>query len=74
MNLNQQIKPSHWTFGVWGIGIAFIWLVVLPQVGTHPQVRERIEFLDEKKIDPAALFYTDLELMKEVGTASLSTE
>ena len=61
--------PGSTRLGGWasfGLAIALIclvWLVVLPRLETHPMVRARIDHLERHGIDPAALFYTDLEAM-----------
>ena len=46
--------------------IAITWCYLLPMATKQPVVRQRIEFLDEKGIDPTAMFYTDLEIMDEI--------
>ncbi len=43
--------------------VALVWLVVLPWIAARPAVRARTAALKERGIDPAALFYTDLEAM-----------
>lgn len=48
------------------MGISVIWLVILPQVGERPAVRQRIEILEDRGVDPGAMYYTDLEVMTEV--------
>jgi hypothetical protein len=45
-----------------------IWGIVLPQLARTTTVRERNRWLDEKGIDPAAMFYTDLPMMDRVLT------
>jgi biopolymer transport protein ExbB/TolQ len=46
--------------------ILFTWTVILPWIGDWHAVRGRIDFLDERGIDPAALYYTDLDVMAEI--------
>lgn len=62
-------SSASWrTLLVWLLGLAGVWLVVLPWLGNHSAVRERIEFLEEHQIDHAALFYSDLEGMEAIET------
>jgi hypothetical protein len=46
--------------------IAILWLVVLPWLADRPRVRARLEWLDSRRIDPSARYYTDLEAMKPI--------
>jgi len=51
------------------IGLAAIlvlWLAVLPWIADQPPVRRHIEFLEQRRIDPSAVFYTELEPMGEI--------
>lgn len=46
-----------------GLVIAGIWGVVLPALAQTEIVREREAFLEANRIDPAAMFYTELECL-----------
>ncbi len=46
-----------------GLGIAGIWGVVLPALAQTDVVREREAFLEANRINPAAMFYTELECL-----------
>ena len=46
-------------------GVCLLWLVVFPQIATIPQVKTDIDFLEEKQIDPTAMFYSDLETIED---------
>ncbi len=46
--------------------ILIVWTLVLPWVGSRGPVRMQIENLDRHGIDPAALYYTDLEAMERI--------
>ncbi len=46
--------------------ILIIWTLVLPWIGSRQSVRTQIENLDRHGIDPAALYYTDLEAMERI--------
>lgn len=45
--------------------LGLFWLIVLPRLAETPQLRAKIEFLEEKQIDPSAMYYTDLENVEE---------
>ena len=45
--------------------LALFWLVVFPQLAQQPDLQAEIEFLDERQIDPSAMFYTDLETIDD---------
>ncbi|HAH44009.1 hypothetical protein [Gimesia sp.] len=46
-------------------GVGLLWLVVLPRIAAIPQMKAEIDFLEEKQIDPTAMFYSDLETIEE---------
>ncbi|MFN3148209.1 hypothetical protein [Bremerella sp.] len=46
-----------------GLVIVGIWGVVLPALAQTEVVREREAFLEANRIDPAAMFYTELECL-----------
>ena len=46
--------------------ILIVWMLVLPWVGSRQSVRLQIENLDRRGIDPAAIYYTDLEAMERI--------
>jgi len=52
-------------FLVLTVSLGILWLVILPRAAEIPQLRSEIEFLEQKKIDPTAMFYTDLETIEE---------
>ena len=43
--------------------VLVVWTLVLPWIGSRPSIRSRIDDLNRQGIDPAALYYTDLEAM-----------
>ncbi len=58
---------SGWVQLVVGLGaILVLWLAVLPRIADQPPVQRHIEFLEQRQIDPSAMFYTELEPMAEV--------
>lgn len=46
--------------------IGLIWCVVLPRLGSQPSMREYSRWLDERGIDPSAMYYTELEAMEPI--------
>lgn len=46
----------------WGT-VAFLWLIVLPWIGSFPAVQAKIAREEAAGIDPSAKFYTELEAM-----------
>ena len=68
----SSLKKGASPFSRWmrlAIGVAAIlvlWLAVLPRLADQPPVRRHIEFLEQRQIDPSAMFYTELEPMGEV--------
>lgn len=49
-----------------GVVIAIVWCVVLPQMADLPAVREYMNWLDERGIDPTAMYYTELPAMEPI--------
>ncbi|MEX1040728.1 MAG: hypothetical protein WDZ51_08870 [Pirellulaceae bacterium] len=46
--------------------IAATWLIGLPWLAERPAVRSYLQWLEERKIDPSARYYTDLEAMDPI--------
>lgn len=47
-------------------GVAAVWLVALPTAGRLSVVRRHIERLEAARIDPSAMYYTELEMIGDV--------
>lgn len=47
------------------VSLGLLWLVVFPELARVPQLRSEIDFLEEKQIDPTAMFYSDLETIED---------
>ena len=43
--------------------MALVWLIVLPRCGRIPVIRDHLQTLEDRGIDPSAMFYTELESM-----------
>jgi hypothetical protein len=50
----------------WTAAVATIWLIALPWAAARPAMQQRIRFLEQQRIDPSAMFYTEIEMMQEV--------
>lgn len=48
--------------------LAAVWLVALPWAAARPRMAAHLEWLDEEKIDPSAMYYTELEMMQPIFT------
>jgi hypothetical protein len=71
LEINRERSIGRFLLAV--AALAVVWLAVLPAVGRVKHVQERIERDKEAQINPAALYYTELEclppLLKEVDQA-----
>ncbi len=45
---------------------AAIWLIVLPRLSMLPSMSARLQWLDDQKVDPSAMYYTEVEALKPV--------
>ncbi len=52
----------------WLIFLGVVWLVVLPWWAARPHMHEHLQWLDEKQVDPSAMYYTELEAMQPILT------
>ena len=48
------------SFAACTLFVAIVWLGLLPLVARQPPVRRHIERLDDRGIDPSAMFYTEV--------------
>ncbi|RCS49287.1 hypothetical protein DTL42_12180 [Bremerella cremea] len=46
------------------LGVTVVWGFVLPQLADTEMVRQRQAFLKQHRINPAAMFYTELECLE----------
>lgn len=46
--------------------LGLVWLVILPRISHVPAVRNRIEWLEQHRINPSAMFYTELEQVDQL--------
>jgi hypothetical protein len=59
--IHEKLRLACWTAAA-----IVVWLVILPWVAARPDMQRRIEFLEQRRIDPSAMFYTEVESMNEV--------
>lgn len=50
----------------WGCAVAVIWLVVLPWWADSSEMRAHLDWLEARRVDPSAMYYTELEAMKPI--------
>lgn len=53
-------------FVAWTATLLVVWLVILPSIGRLTSVREHVARLEAARIDPSAMYYTELEMMNDV--------
>jgi hypothetical protein len=41
--------------------VAYFWLVFLPWLADRPVVRQHVDFLNDRRINASAMFYTELD-------------
>jgi hypothetical protein len=46
--------------------VAIVWCALLPHLANQPTMKRHLKFLDDKGIDPSAMFYTELEMMDDI--------
>ncbi|WP_182865090.1 hypothetical protein [Stieleria mannarensis] len=48
------------------LAVTAIWGVLLPRLATTETVRSRTQWLEQQRIDPAAMYYTELPMMDRI--------
>ncbi len=46
--------------------LTLIWLVALPWAANRPRMAAHLDWLEKEKIDPSAMYYTELEMMQPI--------
>lgn len=63
---STRTLTERWTrLAAWCVAVAVIWLIVLPQIARLPAVDRWIGFVERQRIDPSAMFYTEVEQMRD---------
>jgi hypothetical protein len=60
------MNRGHIALAAWSAAIAALWLVVLPWLSSLPGPSAYIDWLREKRIDPSARYYTEVEAMEPI--------
>ncbi len=63
---SQSRLAARWRFVLFVSSLGFVWLLVLPWLARQPSVNTQLQWLDEQRIDPSAMYYTELEAMKPI--------
>lgn len=50
----------------WMVLIGVVWLVVLPWLAAQPAMKRHRQWLDDRGIDPGAMYYTELDAMEPI--------
>ncbi len=50
----------------WLIALGTLWLVALPALSRREPIASELEWLDQQGVDPSAMYYTELEVMKPI--------
>lgn len=66
MNLRTAKTRGWLALTSWLAVIAVVWLYLLPMLSQRPSATARLRWLEQKGIDPSAMFYTELPLMEEL--------
>ncbi len=63
----QSKRLKGWlALAAWLFALGLVWLVWLPSHAQRPPVRRHLQWLDERGIDPSAMYYTELEVMEDI--------
>ncbi len=46
--------------------IAVVWLLILPWMASRESISDRLNWLEDRGIDPSAMYYTELDAMKPI--------
>jgi len=65
----NESKPSQVTLRfkpltkllLWSLALLIIWLVILPEVQNLSFIARHIDFMKQRDVNPAAMYYTELE-------------
>ena len=59
-------RTGAWKLVISITAIACVWCIVLPWYASQSSMKEYLQFLDDKGIDPSAMFYTELDAMDAI--------
>lgn len=68
---DASIQPTRRSWGTllgWACAVGIVWGVLLPAISQWPAQKRYEQWLDEHRIDPSAMFYTEVDpLMERLG-------
>ncbi|MHC2067553.1 hypothetical protein ACYFX5_08775 [Bremerella sp. T1] len=62
----DTLLKKRLAFGLAVALMAVFWLVILPAYARQKGMRKHLEWLEEQRIDPSAMYYTELEVMEDI--------
>lgn len=63
----QRIATNWLRLAGWLGVLTLTWCVALPWIGRHPAIARHIEHQEEQRIDPSAMFYSELEIVPSIA-------
>ena len=62
----DKTSAGAWKLAIAVVTTACLWCIVLPWYAGQPEMKEHLQFLDDRGIDPSAMFYTELDAMDAI--------
>jgi hypothetical protein len=62
----HQQNTGRVRFGLSMGVIAIVWCIILPWTARRPAMDEHLQWLDDRGIDPSAMYYTELKMMEPI--------
>jgi hypothetical protein len=59
-------RNARYALGLWCGAIGLVWLIVLPWWAKRTTMQAHLEWLQARRVDPSAMYYTELEAMKPI--------
>lgn len=63
---SRFLNSGQWKLLVAVSVLAVVWLGILPWYSRQPAMEAHLQWLDERGIDPSAMYYTELEAMQPI--------
>ncbi len=66
-NTTRKGRARRWArLGLGLLLLGTLWLYLLPRIARLPAVNAHRQWLDQREINPSAMYYTDLKVMKSI--------
>ncbi len=67
-NLRSTMRRGRPAFSLLlaALSIMLVWCWILPWLSARPSISHRLQFLDQRGIDPSAMYYTELAVMEPI--------